>query len=40
LNYVLNYQEFAMIMYTDGLTDITNEVIVELLILDAEAMKK
>jgi outer membrane protein len=40
LNYVLNYQEFAMIMYTDGLTDITNEVIVELLILDAAAMKK
>ena len=40
LNYVLNNQEFGMILYADGITDITNEVITELLILDAAAMKK
>lgn len=40
LNYVLSIDDFSLVLYSDGGTDITNEVITELLILDAAAMKK
>jgi outer membrane protein len=40
LNYVLSIDDFSVILYSEGGTDITNEVITELLILDAAAMKK
>lgn len=35
LNYVLNNQEFVLLLYADEVANITDEVIVELLILEA-----